>query len=171
MHVDFGAVAVNVFVDGTRVLVPMRMEDAAMAVVWRISVRDALRNACQIENTEQDQHQADSQFHGETDARRDDDIEENNDSADTEDGDGVADPPKNANNPCLPDAALAADNRRDSDDVIGIRGVAHAEDKSKPDGCHKIHHAALSQFHRLNRHLWLGIASAAQDNLIILMSR
>ncbi len=144
VHVDLRAVTVNVLVYGAIVLVTMRVHDGAMAVVRHISVGDASRYAGQIEDAEQDQHQADRQLHGEADARRNDHVEQNNGGADTEDGDGMADAPKGANDRGLPDAALPADNRGNSDDVIRVRRMAHAENKSQTDCCQQIHHAAIS---------------------------
>ena len=53
--------------------------------------------------------------------------------------------------PACRDAALTTHDRGDSDDVVGIRGVTNTKNKSQTDCCREIHHAALSQFHRLNR--------------------
>jgi hypothetical protein len=138
-------------VDEAVVCVPMRMHDVIMAVGRRVAVCDALHDACKVEDAEQDEHQTDGQFHGETDARWNDHIEKNNGSADTEDGDRMADAPEDANDSRLPNAALATHDRGNSDDVVGIRGVTHAKNKSQTDCCREIHHAALSQFHKLNR--------------------
>src|SRR4051794_28241500 len=113
---------------------------------WRMAVRNALHDARQIEDAEQDEHQADGQLHGEADARRNDEVEENDGSADTENRDGVADAPQHADRCRLTDAALTADNRRNSDDVIWVRGMAHPENKSQTDYCQQVHHAALSRF-------------------------
>jgi hypothetical protein len=151
MHVDLRTVAMNVLVDEAVVYVPMRMHDVIMAVGRRVAVCDALHDACKVEDAEQDEHQTDGQFHGETDARWNDHIEKNNGSADTEDGDRMADAPEDANDSRLPNAALATHDRGNSDDVVGIRGVTHAKNKSQTDYCREIHHAALSQFHKLNR--------------------
>src|ERR1700757_106988 len=144
-------VAVDMFVDDSIMLVTMRVHQAAMALVWRMAVRDPLRNARQVEDAEHDQHQTDGQFHGETDAWRNDHIEKNDGCADTEYGEGVPNAPKDANDSRLPDGALAADNGRNSDDVIGIGGVAHTQNKAEADCCQQIHHAVLSQFHELDR--------------------
>src|SRR3954467_15638834 len=119
-----------------------------------MAMRNALCKARQIEDAEQDEHQADGELHSEADARWNDDVEENDGSADTEDGDGVADAPQHTDRACLTNAALAADDGRNCDDVVGIRGMAHAENKAQTNCCQQIHHAALSQFHRLKRHVW-----------------
>jgi hypothetical protein len=171
MHVDLRTVAMNVLVDEAVVYVPMRVHDIIVAVVRRVAVCDALRDACKVEDAEQDEHQADGQFHGETDARWNDHIEENDGSADTEDGDGVADAPEDANDSGLPDAALTTHDRGDSDDVVGIRGVTNTKNKSQTDCCREIHHAVLSQLHKIEPVRRAGIPSAASDNFIILMTR
>ena len=92
MHVDLRAVSVNMFMGDAIVLMEMRMDESAIRVAWGVAMRDALRNAGQVQDAEQDQHQADGQLHGETDARRNDDVEQDNDGADAEDSNGVARP-------------------------------------------------------------------------------
>jgi glycine C-acetyltransferase len=144
VHVDLRAVAVNVLVNDAVMLVTMRVHHAALLVVRRIAVGDALRHPGQVQNAEQNQHQPDGQLHREADARWNDNVEQNNRGADTEDGDGVANPPQHANHARLPDAPLPADDRGNGNHMVGVRGMAHAEDKSQTDNCQQIHHAALS---------------------------
>src|SRR5260370_42492323 len=46
-------------------------------------------------------------------------------------GNGVTQAPKDADQGCMPDTTLTTYNRRDSDDMVGIGRVAHAEKKAK----------------------------------------
>ena len=93
MHVDLWAMAVNMFVGDAIVLMEMRVHDTAIQVARSVAMRDALRNAGQVQDAEQDQHQADGQLHGETNARRNDDVEQDDGGADAEDSNGVTDAP------------------------------------------------------------------------------
>ena len=141
MHVDLRAVTVDVFVNDALVLMKMRVHNSVVIVVWSIAMGNSLRNTGQIEDAEQDEHQADGQLHGETDARRNDDVEENDGRAHAEDGDGVADAPERSDHTCLADAPLAADDGGNGDDVVRVCGMAHAKDKSQTDHCQYIYHA------------------------------
>ncbi len=79
---------------------------------------------------EKDQHQTDGEFHRESYAHGDGEPEEDNSSADQEDRERMAYAPKDADQRGLHDGALAANDGGDGDDVIGIGGMAHAEDKT-----------------------------------------
>ena len=59
-------------------------------------------------------------------------IEEDDGGANENDGDGMAQSPKSADESGFREGALAAHDGGDRDDVVGIRGMAHA--KEKPDG-------------------------------------
>ncbi len=54
------------------------------------------RDAGEVENSEQDEHQAHGKFHGESGTRRNDQIKENNGGADNYDGQGVTEAPERA---------------------------------------------------------------------------
>jgi hypothetical protein len=64
-------------------------------------------------------HHCDRQLHAEPDPHRDHEIEENDCSADHEDGDGVANAPKCPDQGCAHTVALITDNGCDRNDVVG----------------------------------------------------
>jgi len=61
------------------------------------------------------------------------DAAEDDGGADQKNRDGVADAPQRANHGGVEHAALTADDGGYGDDVIGVRGVAHAEEKAEGD--------------------------------------
>lgn len=87
-------------------------------------------DAGEIQNAEENEHQPHGKFHGQADTRRDDDVEENDGGADKDDGDGVAESPKSADEGGFRKRAFAADDSGNGDDVIGIGGMAHAEEEA-----------------------------------------
>jgi hypothetical protein len=107
----------------------------------REPVSDPLCHAGKIQHSQKNQHEADSQFHGEANARRNRQVEQNNRRADQQDRNGVANAPEDSDQAGVPDAALAAHNGGHRDDVVRIGGVADAEQKSHANHCKQIHHA------------------------------
>ncbi len=110
-----GAMTVRVLVH----VVAVRMR--VIVEVERMSTRDArmgvggadrAAHPCQGENTEQDQHDADGEFHRQTELWRDDDPEHDDRRADRHDRDGVPDAPGGADQRRAHHAALATDDRR-----------------------------------------------------------
>ena len=84
----------------------------------------------QVEHSEQDEHQRDGEFEGESEARRNYYAEEDDGGADNENGEGVSDSPEDADPASAGDGTLPADNGGDGDDMVGIGGVTHAEKES-----------------------------------------
>jgi len=123
-------VRVPVVMDVMVVLVKVGMFPADLGMSGREFLAEPLGNAGEIENAKQDQHEADSKFHGETDAGRDDKVEEDDGYADGDDGDGVAESPKGADQGRFGERTLAAHDGGYGDDVIGIGGMAHAEQET-----------------------------------------
>jgi len=112
-----------------------------------VSLRDRTRRAQEagnIHHAKDNQHQSDGQLHGEPDPCGNHDIEENDDSADGEDGESVADAPEDAGHRRLQKIALVADDRSHCNDVVGIGGVADSEKKSHRDNREKADHRARS---------------------------
>ncbi len=90
-----------------------------------------LAEAAKVHPAEQDEHEADGELHGEADARRDDQSEDDDAYADSEDGDGVACSPERADPGGTADATFAADDGGDCDDVVGIRCMPHAQNEAQ----------------------------------------
>jgi hypothetical protein len=96
------------------------------------SLAEPFRDAGEIQNAEQNQHQPHREFHGQTDARGNHHLKKNDGGAYQNNGDGVTQSPKRADQRGLGQGTFAAHDRGDRDDVVGIRGMAHAE--KEPDG-------------------------------------
>src|ERR1700760_3792016 len=131
---------------GRLMLVPVKMQRAAVFVnVGVLTGNGGMRgreffahplgDAGEIEDAEKYKHQADGEFHGEADARRDHNVKHNDGSADEDDGDGMAQSPKGADEGGLRERAFARNDGGDRDHMIGVSGMAHAEEKAnKQDG-------------------------------------
>ena len=109
----------------------------------RESFSDPLSGAGQVQHSQQNQHEADGKFHGETDARRDYQIEEDDSCADQNDGDGVSDAPENPYQASVPDVLLTANNRAHRDHVVGIGCVPDAEQETHTDDRQRTDHGDL----------------------------
>ena len=87
-------------------------------------------HARQGQHTEQNEHDADAELHGEAEAGRNDDAEQNYRAADDKDRQGMPNPPYRADHRRTPQIALTAHDRCDRDDVVRISGVSNAEKES-----------------------------------------
>ena len=92
-----------------------------------------MHDAGEIHDAEQDEHQADGKFHRESDARRNYPAEQNDRAAYGENRQCVAHAPESADHRGVLDAAMPRDNGGHGDDVIRIRGMPHAKEKSQRD--------------------------------------
>ena len=95
-------------------------------------------HACQGENAEQDQHDADGKFHRHAEPRRNDDPEHDDCRADRHDRDGVPDAPGGADQRRARHAALAADDRRNGDHVVGVGRMPHPEEEAEKQEGHDV---------------------------------
>ena len=95
--------------------------------------RDPACKAREIQDSKQDEHQADANSMVRPRRGWDDDSEEDDGRAYQKNRDGMADAPQRANHRGVEHAALTADDGGYGDDVIGVRGVAHAEEKAEGD--------------------------------------
>ena len=102
-----------------------------------VEAGDLLAEASQIENAEEDEHDADGKLHGEAETGRDDEREEDDGGADGEDGQRVTGSPERSDQRCARKAALAGDDGGDGDHVIGISGVPHAEEEAEREDSHE----------------------------------
>src|SRR6516165_7520405 len=125
-----GLVRMPVVVQPRAVFVNMRVLSPDVRVCGRKPLAKPLADACKVQDPEQNQHQSDGKFHREPDARRDGQIKENNCGANQNDRDRVAETPKHSNPGGPGNRALAAHDGRDGDNVVRVRGMAHAQKKS-----------------------------------------
>src|ERR1700741_1252120 len=113
----------------------MSMNEVSVRVRMRSAraeiLRDPAHHAGKIQYAQKNEHEADRKLHRKAEARRNNDAEQNDERSDQKDCDGVAESPKDADERRAPDCALAADDRGDGDDVIGVRRMAHAEKESQ----------------------------------------
>ena len=94
---------------------------------------DLLHDARQVQDAQDDQHQRDTELHGEPDPWRDLYAEEDDECAYGKDGYGVSKAPDRPDECCPADASLPADNGRDGDHMVRVRRVPHAEQEAKSD--------------------------------------
>ena len=85
----------------------------------------------QGENAEQDQHDADGEFHRQTEPWRDHDPEHDDRRADRHDRQGVPDAPGGADQRRARHAALATDDRRNGDHMVGVGRMPHPEEEAE----------------------------------------
>ena len=93
--------------------------------------RNPAHDSRQIENPQEDQHQANRQFHRETNPGWNHQAKQNDCRTNKENSDGVTQAPEDSNQGGLPNTPLAAHDRGHSDNMVGIGGVAHAEKKAE----------------------------------------
>ena len=108
----------------------MRMRAAAHSPN-RDPFHRAPHHARQIQYAQQNQHESHRQFHAQAKPRRNRELEQNNRGANQENRNRVSQSPKRANHRGVKYVALAADDRGDGNDVIGIGSVAHPQKKSQ----------------------------------------
>jgi len=123
---------------GIGVAVGMGLVRGGMGVFWNGGLSLPLElavEAGQIEGSEQNEHEADGELHREAEAGRDNEGEEDDSRADGEDCDGVADAPERADDGCASEPLFAGDDGGDGDDVVGVGGVAHAEEEAEREDC------------------------------------
>src|SRR5271156_3768633 len=92
MHMNLRPVAVNVLVENTVMFVDMGVHNShsGVAMNWCKPMGDPLRDAGEIKDSKENQHQAYGQFHGEADARRNRQVKYDNGRSYQKDRDGVA---------------------------------------------------------------------------------
>ena len=107
--------------------------------------RNPAHSPREIQNSEKNQHKANRELHGETDSRWNCDAEQDDCGAHGENRYGVTEPPESTDQSALTNAALAADDRRDRDDVVRIGSVAHAEEEAESNDGEKSDHLFLDR--------------------------
>ena len=100
--------------------------------------RAAHAHACQGEDAEQDEHDADGKFHRHGEPRRNDDPEHDDCNADRHDGDGVPDAPSGADQRRACHAALATDDCCNGHYVVGVGRMPHPEEEAEKQEGHDV---------------------------------
>jgi len=127
MRVAMNEVAMNVRM---RVRVSMRMRGIGGG---RERLSDPARESGKVQNSQQDQHQADGQLHSEAEPRRNHHSEKNDRRAHQKNRDGMPQSPQHSDQSRVTYAALAANNRGDGDHVVRVGGMPHPQEKSERD--------------------------------------
>jgi hypothetical protein len=133
--------AVRVRVNVVTVAVHVGVEE-----IWRgciVSLRHRSQKAPNVSDPEHDQHHADGEFHAKAKSRRNDQVEEDDCGSDQEDRYGVPESPESADQCRSRELLLTAENGGDSNDVVGIGCVAHAEEKAERDDRKKTDHYGI----------------------------
>ena len=148
MAVALGAVTVGMLMDiiavRVRVIVRIGVGNVVVAVAVRMSrhgpsgmrprgLPDHPAKAGQRQQAEQDEHDPDGELHGEAHARRNHHAEQDDRAADDQDRERMPDAPGAADQRRAAQRALTADDRGDGDHVVGIGGVAHAEEEAQEE--------------------------------------
>ena len=97
------------------------------------SVGDPLRDPGKVQHAQQNEHETDRQFHRQPDFYRDRQVENDDARSNHENRQRVAQSPESANQACMANAVLAAYDRGDGDDVVGISRVPHPKQESESD--------------------------------------
>jgi hypothetical protein len=84
-----------------------------------------------VPDTQHDEHQRHRELERQAKPRRYHESEEKNRAADQHDGSGVAGSPERTDACRSRDRSVLADDRHDGQDVVGIGGVPHPEEKPK----------------------------------------
>jgi hypothetical protein len=95
-------------------------------------------HARQGEDAEQDEHDADGKFHRHGKPRRNDDPEHDDRTADRHDGDGVPDAPSGGDQRRPRHAALATDDCRNGDYVVGVGRMPHPQEEAEKKEGHDV---------------------------------
>jgi len=121
---------------GMAIVIGVGVDVITVRVIMRGGIRmracGGRKGSAQVANAERDEHEADREFHGKTDAGRQGDAKKNKDGADSENGESVTDAPSDTDERGTGDFLLTRDDGANSDDMIGIGGVPDA--KHEADG-------------------------------------
>ena len=101
------------------------MHNLGVRVSGSESVGDPLRDPGKVQDAQQDEHETDRQFHRQPDFYRDRQVENDDARSNHENRQRVAQTPESADQAGMTNAVLAAHDRGDGDDVVGIGRVPH----------------------------------------------
>jgi len=94
------------------------------------AVADPVHGARKVQQAEKYEHKGDRELQSESEARRNYQPKQNDRSPNYQNRQSVANSPKDPDPPGARDRLLPADDGRDSDDMVGIGSVTHAEQEA-----------------------------------------
>src|SRR5271155_3786896 len=130
---SFGIVFVRMSVSVITVTVRVRMSLPRYSRPRRKRVGYPLKHAGQVQDTQENQHQADGKFHRKTDARWNHPAEQDDSAAHQEDRERMTHTPKCANQRGVADLSISGNDGCNGDYVVGVGGVAHSEEEAQRD--------------------------------------
>ena len=110
---------------------------------------DPARDAHQVQQAQQNQHNTDRQFHSQAEARRNYEIKHNDRSADGHDGEGVSDSPECSDEGGTADGSLPGDDGTHGNDMVRVGSMTHTQQKSEQCDCDKAVHVSSSGARRI----------------------
>ena len=140
MGMALGFVNVRMLMNVISVAVGMGVHDFPSAPSLDRAGRHRAQKSCDIQQTQDNQHDRDRQLHAESDPCWDCEVEENDARANHEDSESVANTPERSDQSGSHAAALIGDDGCDCNDVVGVRSVAHPEKKSNCENGEKTDH-------------------------------
>jgi hypothetical protein len=144
VRMSFGFVLVRMRVNVIVVTVRVRMACACNSARGSNGAGDPLEDTGEVQDAQENEHQAHGKLHREAHARRNYPAEENDSTSHDQDRERMADSPKHTNQRSMADLSIARDDSGDGDDVVGIGGVAHPEKESKSDDGEQADHFRAS---------------------------
>ena len=118
---------------------------------------------------ERNEHDRDAKFEPAAQPIRYIDFEENDEASGQGKRERVTDSPEHANPAASEKASFPAHERRDSHNVIGVRGVFQAKEEAQTQDCNKRRfHQGLSEYRLFRRqHLVFGRAEISADTVLL----
>src|SRR6516162_2870816 len=114
-------------------------------------LRNPAHHSRKIQRAEKNQHQTNGKLHREAEARRDHNSKQDNEGTDDKDSDGMAESPQNADESGAAYFAFAADNRRNGDDMVRVRSMAHSQEETERDDRKQRNHGSIRSSNILNQ--------------------
>jgi hypothetical protein len=162
---------VRMLVSGAGVVdVRMAVDDPGIAAVRVVGDhvsgrhgREASHRVAQPQHPQQDQHAGHDQLEAAAHRRRDRELEPDDERADDRQGRHVARAPEDADHRAVDEAALARQDRRDRDEVVGVRRVLQAEDEAEEDrreGGIQQRHSDILRRRPVRRARWIAARNA-----------
>ena len=116
------------------------MNHGVRAVGRRQVVVDPTHDPRQVQNPQYHQHEPDRQLHSQTDARRDDDAEQNNGRTHHKDCQRMTESPEGTDQCRVLHALLPAYDGGNGNNVIRVGGVPHSKKKAQDDNREERNH-------------------------------
>lgn len=127
VHMNFRSMRMHVLVTLRAMLVRMGMHNLSVRMSGSKSIGDPLRDAGKVQYAQQDEHQADRQFHRQANLDWNRQIENDDARSNHQNRQRVAQSPEGADETGMANAVLAAYDRGYSYNVVGIGRMSHPE--------------------------------------------